>query len=706
MVSPRAVRSEFMETTPPQWDETVDVIVVGTGAAGLTAAVRAADAGSTVLIIEKSDMVGGTSAVSGGVVWVPMNHHLSEVGIEDSRADAMAYVERFSAQRAADPELLQLCVDRGPEMLRYLEDNTPLRMVAMGKFADYYVGYDVPGKKTGGRSCEPMPFPVGEELPEWADRIQSKVAIRGQAARGMVAEDYGQIIREPGELERRAAVDARTKGSGLVAGLLKGVLDRGIEVRMSTTADSLVGESRSVSGMVVVAADGSRRWIEARRGIVLATGGFEWNRDLVDAFIGYELFPISPQTNTGDGLTMGMEAGALLGNMHSYWGSGAMIDPSATDNGVALPTFDEARAGRGTFIVNGRGKRFVNEAAPYHDFAKAFGAFDPSEAEFPNETAWMIFDAGLRNAKQILSVKPDDPTPAWMPTGDTIEALAERIGVPADSLADSLAVFNGHAAAGADPQFGRPKGMGGSRIGPVDAPPYFAVRIYPGTLGTNGGLRTDADGCVRRGRQCGCKPLRVGLPRRRCDVVDGYDHGVRGRRPCRKTCREICGPTRRWQRSAPGKRDGSVTGPDDRSLSSQFWRRTSASIPAANRRAHIEQALRAYVQSWNENNVAARLALFADDIVIEDPASVVRASGVTELNEFFSAAIPADWSLRFGFQRVVIVGDEAVLTYTVDLSIVGRSSAELLVNSHIVFDGSGLISSMRVFYDAESITER
>jgi steroid Delta-isomerase len=149
-----------------------------------------------------------------------------------------------------------------------------------------------------------------------------------------------------------------------------------------------------------------------------------------------------------------------------------------------------------------------------------------------------------------------------------------------------------------------------------------------------------------------------------------------------------------------------VTGPDDRSLSSQFWRRTSASIPAVNGRAHIEQALRAYVQSWNENNVAARLALFADDIVIEDPASVVRARGVAELNEFFSAAIPADWTLRFGFQRVVIVGDEAVLTYTVDLSIVGRSSAVLLVNSHVVFDGSGLISSMRVFYDAESITER
>jgi 3-oxosteroid 1-dehydrogenase len=480
--------------------ETVDVVVVGTGASGLTAAIRAADAGASVIVLEKSAMVGGTSSVSGGVVWVPLNHHMPDVGIEDNRPDALAYVRRLSSHRAADPALLELCVDRGAEMLEYLETTTPLRMVAMAQFADYYNEYDFAGKRHGGRSCEPLPFPVGRELPTWADKIQSKVAIRGQAARAMVAEDYGQLPREEGELERREREDERTKGSGLVAALLKGVLDRGIEVRTETTADSLVTKNRRVDGLVVRAKSGARSTILATKGVVLASGGFEWNRELVEAFIGYELFPISPTTNTGDGHVMGMEAGALLGNMHSFWGTGAMVDPSVLEDGRAMPTFDEARAGRGTLIVNRNGRRFVNEAAPYHDFAKSFGAFDPSTADFPNETAWMIFDSRLRDHKQLLSMKPDEPTPDWCKCGTTLSELAVAINVPGDALHETLQRFNSHAAAGEDPDFDRPRGMKGSRIGPVDAPPYFAVRIYPGTLGTNGGLRTDEHGRVRSAR--------------------------------------------------------------------------------------------------------------------------------------------------------------------------------------------------------------
>jgi 3-oxosteroid 1-dehydrogenase len=490
----------LIESVPTVWDETADVIVVGTGASGLTAAIRAAHGGASVVIVEKASMIGGTSAVSGGVVWVPLNHHLPEVGIEDSREDALAYVRRLSAQRAADPELIELCVDRGAEMLAYLEARTPLRMVAMQQFADYYDAYDFPGKRPGGRSCEPLPFAVGRELPEWSARIQSKVAIRGQAARAMVAEDYGQLAREPGELERRNREDERTKGSGLVAALFKGVLDRGIGVHMETTAEALIGDCGEVVGLRTIDAGGAVRNIRGAFGVVLASGGFEWNKELVDAFIGYELFPVSPTHNTGDGHVMGMEAGALLGNMHSYWGTGAMVDPTVLEAGRAMPTFDEARAGKGTLIVNRRGERFVNEAVPYHDFAKAFGAFDPSTADFPNETAWMVFDCRLREQKQLLSMKPGEPTPAWCRSGETLGDLADAIEVPGANLEATVARFNEYAAAGHDDDFDRPRGMKGSRIGPVDQPPFYAVRIYPGTLGTNGGLRTDRHAQVRRAR--------------------------------------------------------------------------------------------------------------------------------------------------------------------------------------------------------------
>jgi succinate dehydrogenase/fumarate reductase flavoprotein subunit len=488
-----------MDAAPARWDETTDVVVVGTGAAGLTAAIRAADAGARVVVLEKTALVGGSTAVSAGLVWVPLNSHQAEVGIDDSREEALAYVRRLSG-RVADPELLELCVDRGAEMLTWLEERTPLRMAPMARFADYYAAYDVPGKKPGGRSCEPYPFPVGEQLPEWADRIQTKVAVRGQTARNMLAEDLGQLPRAPEELARREREDVRTKGGALVAALLRGSLDRGIEIRMETRAEQLLGSAGTVRGLRCTSAGEDAYDIGTTRGVVLASGGFEWNRELVSAFIGYELYPISPQHNTGDGQLMGMEAGALLGNMHSYWGSGAMLDPDDLRAGRPLPTFDEARAAGGTVIVNADGERFVNEAAPYHDFAKAFGAFDPTTVAFRNETAWMVFDHGLRSRRPILSLRPDGPVPDWVATADTVGELAERLGIEPERLEETVGEFNASAATGADAAFDRPRGMAGSKIRPVDRPPFYAVRIYPGTLGTNGGLRTDAAGRVRRAR--------------------------------------------------------------------------------------------------------------------------------------------------------------------------------------------------------------
>src|SRR5205807_6143358 len=138
------------------------------------------------------------------------------------------------------------------------------------------------------------------------------------------------------------------------------------------------------------------------------------------------------------GEIMGMEAGAVSGNMESYWGSGAMVDPDDVDS---RPTFDDARAAGGTVILNASGDRFVNEAAPYHDFAKAFGAFDASESRFPNEVAWMVFDEGVRSRKAVLSMRPDGPVPDWVVHADTVGDLAERLGMDRERLAATVAGF-------------------------------------------------------------------------------------------------------------------------------------------------------------------------------------------------------------------------------------------------------------------------
>src|SRR5688572_16061289 len=188
--------------TKKRWEIETDVVVVGTGGAGMTAALAAKSQGAEVVVLEKAPKVGGTTAVSGGVVWVPMNDHMAEVGIEDSRDEALSYVRRLALGRAIDPELVDLIVDRGHEMLRELERRTPLRMIAMARFPDYYFSYEIEGKKSGGRSCEAMPYPVGEELGEWADRLATRTTIHGQTARGMVVEDLGQLPRDEGELER------------------------------------------------------------------------------------------------------------------------------------------------------------------------------------------------------------------------------------------------------------------------------------------------------------------------------------------------------------------------------------------------------------------------------------------------------------------------------------------------------------------------
>jgi succinate dehydrogenase/fumarate reductase flavoprotein subunit len=240
--------------------------------------------------------------------------------------------------------------------------------------------------------------------------------------------------------------------------------------------------------------------VGARKGVVLACGGFEWNREMVRAFIGYDVQPLSPPNNVGDGLVMAMEAGAQLANMGSYWGQPAMFDPTVTKDGDLVPQFEWGRGEPGSLIVNRHGVRFANEALPYNDFPKTFGRFDPTTIEFPNEApGWMIFDQQVKDSVRILSLLPGEPAPDWVPQAPTIRGLAERIGVDADALVATVERFNEHAARGEDPDFARTSVglMGPGRVRPLDSPPYYAVVIHPGALGTNGGPRLDADGRVR-----------------------------------------------------------------------------------------------------------------------------------------------------------------------------------------------------------------
>ncbi|CAB4836751.1 MAG: FAD-dependent oxidoreductase [Actinobacteria bacterium] len=490
----------MLTTRPERWDRVVDAIIVGSGGAALTAATMAHDGGAEVLVLEKASLIGGTTAVSGGVVWLPGNHHMAEVGISDSREDALAYLRRLTCGHEHDPAVLETFVDTAPEVLSYLEANTPLRMQPVANFPDYFFAYDVPGKKSGGRSCEPLPYAVGDEIPEWRDRLVTRGTLMSLGSNTMLAEDFAEPTEElKAELARREAQDIRTKGAALIAMLFKGLLERGVELLLETPVRELIVVDGSVIG-VRAEANGQSIFVAARKGVVLACGGYEWNKEMVRAFIGYEVQPLSPPNNVGDGLVMAMEAGAQLANMTSYFGQPAMFDPEISRDGELVPQFEWGRGAPGSLIVNRTGARFANEAMPYNDFPKAFGAYDATQNEFPNEgPGWMIFDQGVRDSTRILSMIPGRPTPDWVPVANSIRDLAALIGLDADTLEATVATFDENASQGRDPLFHRTELglMAPGAVRPLNQGPFYAVVIWPGALGTNGGPRLDTNGQVR-----------------------------------------------------------------------------------------------------------------------------------------------------------------------------------------------------------------
>lgn len=480
------------------FDETFDVLVVGSGGAGLTAAFTAAESGAHVLVIEKDDVLGGTTGVSGGGVWVPNNRHLAAAGLEDSRDDALAYIRHIADGRALDPSLIEVFVDTVSGVIEYLEANTPLETQAVPALVDYYGAIidRVPGCKPFSRTIEPRPFPAREQLgDDWANRLVARSTLLSLGASTTLREDMDAMFgggMQTGleELAERERAGVRVKGAALVGCLLKATLEAGGDVRVATPAKELVVAS---DGTVVGVRVGGEqpRVIGARKGVILACGGFEWNLDMVLAYLGYEVKPLSPGGNTGDGHLMAMEAGAKMGNMTQYWGQGAMFDPSITfEDGSPAPQMMTG-LGPGSIIVNRFGHRFMGSGLTYNDFPKPFANFDHLLPGWPNTPpAWVIFGPSVKTGTTILTMRPEEAAPVWLTQAESLTELAGKIGTDPETLEATVSRFNEHAATGEDPDFGE------AHVAPIDGPPYYAIEQWPGSLGTNGGCRVNANGQV------------------------------------------------------------------------------------------------------------------------------------------------------------------------------------------------------------------
>ncbi len=489
--------------------EHFDVIVLGTGAAGLTAAATAAQLGARVGLFEKSALVGGTTAWSGGQVWIPNNPHMPEVGVSDSREQAITYIMSLS-RNMLERELVEAYVDGGPEMVTFLESRTPVQFYAVPGMPDYHPEFPG-GSIDGGRTLE-CPLFAFEELGEWAAMVTPSPYFATPYIT-MSETPLGKAIPDPPgevELERRARRNERGCGQGLAGRLLMACLQAGVEPRTNCASRTLIIEDGAVVGVRFDTPTGE---IEARatRGVVLGTGGFEWDEQLVRAFLrGPMTHPVSVETNTGDGLRMAMKAGAMLSTMREAWWIPVASVPLA-ENPMGRVLINGQRTLPHSIMVNKRGRRFTNEAANYNAFGGAFHVEDVSRFEYANLPCWLVFDQNYADKYgfRVASGVEAKGVPTWLPRGDTPEALAEQIGADPAGLAEAIVRFNSHCADNHDPDFGRGdsafdrwwgdpylKGTPEATLGALDRGPYYAVEIHSGCLGTKGGPRVNGDGQV------------------------------------------------------------------------------------------------------------------------------------------------------------------------------------------------------------------
>jgi succinate dehydrogenase/fumarate reductase flavoprotein subunit len=483
-----------------------DVIVIGSGGAALAAALAAHDAGAAVTVLERADVIGGTTAVSGGGVWMPGNH---VSGGDDSREEALAYMERLSRGRSP-AEHRRRYVDEGPAILAGLEQRTRLRFGAIS-WPDYHPEMD--GAREAGRMVEPALFDA-TVLGDWATRLR-RAPVLGlpltlQESTVTWTPSYTPERYDGTEIKRRVGAGQVACGQALVAGLLDGCLTRGIEPMVGARGTELIVRDGAVAG-VVVERDGRRTDLRAAA-VVLASGGYEWNGELCARFLpGPLTHPTSPPGNEGDGLLMAMEVGADLANMNEAWWYPAGAVPTEHYDGRPLSRFIAVeRTAPHSIIVDRFGHRFVNEAANYNDMQKAFFAFDANEAAPRHLPCWVVFDQQYRSRYPVITTRPGAPDPDWLFVHDTLDGLAAKVGIEPVGLVETVQRWNGLVAAGRDRDFGRGDSYYDRfhgdptaphpTLGTIERPPYYALPVHLGAVGTSGGPRIDARGRVQHVR--------------------------------------------------------------------------------------------------------------------------------------------------------------------------------------------------------------
>ena len=437
------------------WHGETDIVVIGAGT-GLVGAITALKKGLKVVVLEKARSAGGTTAISGGVAWVPNNHVMKREGFTDSKSNSLKYLNQLS-QGQADQELIEAFATEGPRMVKFVEDNTPLKWRVskiMGEASEYHTDWE--GSVLKGRSIEP---------------------------------DTG-------------GPDGAHFGGVLISHLLNTFKNLGGEMLLNAPATKLISRenedgSSEVLG-VAYSSKGKLYNLKAKKGVHIASGGFDHDAQMKKNFLSIPSYGVGVKSNTGDGIKMAMKLGADLRNMNEVWGS--VVYKGEAGALGSLNAVTEKKYYASCILVNRYGNRFANEKADYDSSWRSFHAKENWGAlKYKNIPAFQIFDHKVRLNGTLGGKTFDQPLPNWFVKSNTIEGLAKKLGINHNNLKLTISNFNKNALLGIDPDFHRGEthydrmGLKDTSLAlqPLDQPPFYGAEIAPAHLGTCGGPRVN-----------------------------------------------------------------------------------------------------------------------------------------------------------------------------------------------------------------------
>ena len=498
-----------------QFETVVDFLIVGSGGGGMAAGITAAHSGLDTLIIDKGATYGGSTAISGGGIWIPNAPTLRAKGVVDKRSSIRRYLDVITEGKVP-ADRLDAFVDNGPALMELLDKSPHMKLYWVKGYSDYHPEFE--GGSALGRTIECKPFDT-RALKE-DEKFQRPNSMKGPLGLWVTSKDYHDLamVKRTWKGRRASLVAAwrvssnvirrrhmATGGRALVARMRMVLKDAGVPLWLRTSMTELITDDRGTVIGVVAERDGATIRIGARRGVLLATGGFDHNNEMRAQYLprhGVADVSSGARENVGDGIVAGQRLGAAVDLMDDAWWMPSVLHPM----GAVIPLVSE-RCIPPSVIVNSAGRRFTNESAPYVNFVH-------EQLEGGHIPAWFIMDTKAKNRYPFAQVLPNVPFPqGFYDSGvvhkaDTLRELAEAIGVPADALVETVDRFNGFARSGVDEDFGRGESaydryygdptMKNPNLDEIVKGPFYAIRCEAGDLGTKGGLVCDANSRVLR----------------------------------------------------------------------------------------------------------------------------------------------------------------------------------------------------------------